>query len=119
MNVINLAEKLSQFQDPWNPRIIARLNGQLVKLAKLSGEFFWHQHENEDELFLVLKGTLRIQLRDGERALGPGEMIVIPRGVEHLPVADEECHVLLFEPESTLNTGDVENERTIRDLEEL
>ncbi|MFN2240311.1 MAG: cupin domain-containing protein [Thermoanaerobaculia bacterium] len=119
MNVINLAEKLSLFQDPWNPRIIARLNGQLVKLAKLSGEFFWHQHENEDELFLVVKGTLRIQLRDGERVLGPGEMIVIPRGVEHLPIADEECHVLLFEPESTLNTGDVENERTLRELEEL
>jgi quercetin dioxygenase-like cupin family protein len=119
MNVINLAEKLSQFQDTWNPRIIARLNGQLVKVTKLSGEFFWHQHEKEDELFLVLKGKLRIQLRDGERVLGPGEMIVIPRGVEHLPVADEECHVLLFEPESTLNTGDVENERTIRELEEL
>jgi mannose-6-phosphate isomerase-like protein (cupin superfamily) len=119
MQVINLAEKLSRFQDSWNPRIIARLNGQLVKLAKLSGEFVWHQHEKEDELFLVLKGTLRMQLRDGERILGPGEMIVIPRGVEHLPVADEECHVLLFEPESTLNTGEVENERTVRDLQEL
>lgn len=119
MNVINLAEKLSQFQDTWNPRIIARLNGQLVKAAKLSGEFVWHQHEKEDELFLVLKGTLRLKFRDGERVLGPGEMIVIPRGVEHLPVADEECHVLLFEPESTLNTGDVENERTVRVMEEL
>jgi mannose-6-phosphate isomerase-like protein (cupin superfamily) len=119
LKVINLAEKLSRFQDPWNPRIIARLNGQHVKLAKLSGEFVWHHHEKEDELFLVLKGTLRMQLRDGEQVLGPGEMIVIPRGVEHLPIADEECHVLLFEPESTLNTGEVENERTVRDLEKI
>jgi mannose-6-phosphate isomerase-like protein (cupin superfamily) len=119
MKVINLAEKLSRFQDSWNPRIIARLNGQLVKLAKLSGEFVWHQHEKEDELFFVLKGTLRLHFRDGERILSPGEMIVIPRGVEHLPIADEECHVLLFEPESTLNTGEVENERTVRTLEEI
>lgn len=119
MNVINLADKLSQFDDPWNPRIVAHLNGQLVKVAKLRGEFIWHQHENEDELFLVVKGQLTMRLRDGDRILGPGELIVIPRGVEHLPVSSDGCEVVLFEPESTLNTGNVENERTVRALEEL
>jgi mannose-6-phosphate isomerase-like protein (cupin superfamily) len=119
MNVVNLQQKLSQFSDPWNPRIVGRLNGQLVKVAKLAGEFVWHHHENEDEMFLVIRGSLRMRFRDGERLIAPGEFIIVPRGVEHLPVAEEECHVMLFEPESTLNTGNVESERTVRELEEL
>jgi mannose-6-phosphate isomerase-like protein (cupin superfamily) len=116
---INLSEKLGRFTDYWNPRIVAELNGQQVKLAKLRGEFVWHHHEAEDELFLVLHGRLRMLLRDGEVVVGPGEVIVIPRGVEHRPVADEEVHLLLFEPASTLNTGNVRSERTRERLEHL
>jgi mannose-6-phosphate isomerase-like protein (cupin superfamily) len=116
---INLGEKLALFTDHWNPRIVAELNGQQVKLAKLEGEFPWHHHAAEDELFLVLHGRLRMQLRDGEVVLDPGEAIVIPRGVEHRPVADDEVHVLLFEPASTLNTGNLRNERTRERLERL
>ena len=119
MDVVNLAERLSRFDETWSPRIVGRLNGQLVKVAKLSGEFVWHHHAEEDELFLVIAGRLRMKFRNGERVITPGEFIIVPRGVEHLPVADEECHVMLFEPESTLNTGNVENERTVRELEEL
>jgi len=119
MQPINLDAKLAQFSDPWNPRIIAELNGQHVKLAKLQGEFIWHHHEHEDELFLVLRGTLRMQFRDREVAIRPGECIVVPRGVEHRPVADQEVHVLLFEPASTLNTGNLRNERTRERLERL
>jgi mannose-6-phosphate isomerase-like protein (cupin superfamily) len=119
MNVVNLEEKLGQFTETWSPRIVGRLNGQLVKLAKLAGEFVWHKHDAEDELFLVVRGRLRMKFRDVDRIVTEGEFIIVPRGVEHLPVADEECHVLLFEPESTLNTGDVENERTVRELKEL
>ena len=113
MEKINLKEKLSLFDEHWSPRIVAELNGQQVKVAKLEGEFIWHQHETEDELFLVLKGRLRIELRDGEITLGEGECVVVPAGVEHRPVADEEVHLLLFEPASTLNTGNQRNERTI------
>ena len=116
---IALIEKLAQFDEHWAPRIVAELNGQHVKLAKLRGEFLWHHHEAEDELFLVLSGRLRMQFRDGEVTLEPGEVIVVPRGVEHRPVADEEVHVLLFEPASTLNTGNVRNERTRDRLERL
>ena len=119
MDVVNLDQKLAQFRETWRPRIVGRLNGQLVKVAKLEGEFVWHQHEAEDELFLVLHGELRMKFRDAERIVRAGELIIVPRGVEHLPVAEAECHVLLFEPESTLNTGNVENERTVRDLDEL
>jgi mannose-6-phosphate isomerase-like protein (cupin superfamily) len=119
MPAINLDAKLAQFTDHWNPRIVAELNGQHVKLAKLQGAFIWHHHDAEDELFLVLRGTLRMQFRDGEVAIGPGEFLVVPRGVEHRPVADEEVHVLLFEPASTLNTGNVRNERTRERLEQL
>ncbi|HEX9633442.1 MAG TPA: cupin domain-containing protein [Gemmatimonadales bacterium] len=119
MQVINLDAKLAQFTDQWNPRIVAELNGQHVKLARLQGEFVWHHHEAEDELFLVLRGTLRMQFRDREVAVKPGECIVVPRGVEHRPVADDEVHVLLFEPASTLNTGNVRNERTRERLERL
>jgi mannose-6-phosphate isomerase-like protein (cupin superfamily) len=114
---LNLAEKLAAFSETWSPKVIAALNGQLVKLAKLNGEFTWHSHEDEDELFLVLSGELRIELRDRVEVLGPGELLIVPRGVEHRPVAAEEVSVLLFEPASTLNTGDATDPRTITELE--
>jgi mannose-6-phosphate isomerase-like protein (cupin superfamily) len=116
---INLTGKLAQFSDHWAPRIVAELNGQQVKLAKLQGEFMWHHHPAEDELFLVLQGRLRMRFRDGDVMVEPGEVIVVPRGVDHLPVADEEVHVLLFEPASTLNTGNLRNERTREALDRL
>lgn len=117
MDKVNLAQKFSLFQDHWKPRIAGELNGQYIKLVKVKGEFVWHRHENEDELFLVVKGKLLIKLRDQDIQLEPGELVIIPRGVEHLPVAEEEAHVLLLEPKSTLNTGDVQNERTVMDEE--
>ena len=113
---INLRDKLGLIRDHWNPRIAAEVNDALVKLVKFKGEFVWHHHEREDELFLVLAGSFRMQLRDGEVIVREGEFIVVPRGVEHRPVADEECSVMLIEPRSTLNTGNVVNERTRRDL---
>jgi mannose-6-phosphate isomerase-like protein (cupin superfamily) len=120
---INLAQKLSLFSDHWKPHIVAELNGQHVKLGKFKGPFTWHHHEAEDELFLVVKGRFRMDLRENgherEVWLEEGEMIVIPRGVEHRPFADEEAQVLLFEPASTLNTGNVNNERTLRDLNRI
>ena len=119
MDVINIQEKLALVDETWSPRIVGRLNGQAVKVVKLAGEFVWHHHEAEDELFFVVAGTLRMKFRDGDRVVHPGELIIVPRGVEHLPVAEGECHVMLFEPESTLNTGNVVNERTVRDLKEI
>jgi mannose-6-phosphate isomerase-like protein (cupin superfamily) len=119
MQKINLKEKLSKFSDHWNPRIIGELNGQHVKLAKFKGEFVWHSHENEDELFLVVKGRLLMKFRDRDVWLEEGEMIVVPAKVEHQPVAPEEVHVLLFEPMSTLNTGNVTEERTRKNLEQI
>jgi mannose-6-phosphate isomerase-like protein (cupin superfamily) len=116
---IILAEKLAQIHDFWNPRIVGELNGQHVKLAKVKGEFVWHHHENEDELFFVLDGELRLEFRDGEVTLGPGELFIVPKGTEHRPVAREEVHLLMFEPASTLNTGNIRNERTVEDLERL
>lgn len=116
---INLSEKLARFADHWSPRIVAELNGQHVKLAKLKGEFVWHRHENEDELFLVLRGTLSIELRDRVVHLGEGELVIVPRGVEHKPVAEDEAHVLLLEPVSTVNTGNVWSERTVDSPERL
>ena len=113
MEAINLARKLGQFAEHWQPKVIAELNGQQVKLVKFQGPFVWHHHENEDELFWVLKGRLRMEFRDGSVWLEPGELIVVPRGVEHRPCADEEVHVALFEPATTLNTGNVVNERTV------
>jgi mannose-6-phosphate isomerase-like protein (cupin superfamily) len=110
---VNIAEKFGLFQDYWSPKIAGELNDSVVKLAKLKGEFIWHHHEAEDELFLVVQGNLLIKLRDRDIHVGPGEFVVIPRGVEHLPVAHEEVHVLLIEPKSTLNTGNVRNERTV------
>lgn len=114
MNKIDVAGKLAAIDQHWDPRIVAELNGQKVMLAKLQGEFVWHSHEHEDELFFVLYGELQIEFRDRTETLNPGEMLVVPRGVEHRPVAREEVHVMLFEPLSTVNTGDVENERTVR-----
>lgn len=119
MQTINLAEKLSLFSDHWTPRIVGELNGQQVKLAKLQGEFVWHDHANEDELFLVLKGRLRMEFRDRTVELGEGEMLIVPRGVEHRPSADEEVHVLLFEPASTRHTGNVEHALTRHRLERI
>lgn len=116
MHKVNIAEKFTRFSDHWNPRIAGELNGQLVKLARLKGEFVWHRHEHEDELFLVIKGRLLMRLRDGDIEINEGEFLIVPRGVEHLPVADEEVQVLLFEPASTLNTGNLRNERTVDDL---
>lgn len=119
METVNLAEKLATFDERWSPRIVGEVNDAHVKLAKLEGEFVWHHHEEADELFLVLRGTLRIELRDGEIELGEGEMVVIPRGVEHRPVADEEVHVMLFEPKGTSNTGSVRDERTVEEPERI
>ena len=119
IETIDLKEKLGRFQERWSPKIIAEVNDFDVKLAKLEGEFVWHHHEAEDELFLVLKGRLVIQLRDGELVLDEGQLAVIPRGVEHRPVARQEVHVLLFEPKTTLNTGNVRSERTVTELERL
>ncbi len=109
---VNLQDKLALFSEHWRPKIVAELNGQHVKLAKLQGPFVWHAHEHEDELFFVVKGRLRMELRDRTVELAEGEMLVVPRGVEHRPVADEEVHLLLFEPASTVNTGTAGGERT-------
>jgi mannose-6-phosphate isomerase-like protein (cupin superfamily) len=118
-DAIDLAAKLATFTDHWNPRIVAELNGQQVKLVKVQGSFVWHHHDDEDELFLVVSGRLRMDFRDREVWIGPGQAIVVPRGVEHRPHADEETAVMLFEPASTLNTGNVRNERTVTELERL
>jgi mannose-6-phosphate isomerase-like protein (cupin superfamily) len=119
MEKVNLAEKFAQFAEPWQPKVVAELNGQQVKLVKLAGPFVWHHHEHEDELFLVVRGRFRMELRDRVIELAAGEFLVVPRGVEHRPVADEEAEVLLFEPAATLNTGNVRNERTVVEPERL
>lgn len=119
MEKINLAEKLSLFDERWSPRIIAELNGQHVKLVKVEGEFVWHHHETEDELFLVIEGELQMELRDRTITLGPGEMFVVPRGLEHRPAANVPTSILLFEPMSTLNTGNVRSDRTRANLPTL
>jgi mannose-6-phosphate isomerase-like protein (cupin superfamily) len=110
---INLAEKLGRFAEHWSPRVVTELNDNHVLLAKVQGEFIWHQHAEEDEMFLVLHGELTIEFRDGEVRLGPGEMVVIPKGTEHRPVAPEEVHLMLIEPKVTRHTGDVVSERTV------
>lgn len=116
---INLAEKFARFQEFWQPKIAGELNGSYVKLVKFKGEFVWHQHEAEDELFLVVKGRMAIKFRDGNLALKEGEFAIVPKGVEHMPVAKEEVWVVLLEPKSTLNTGNVRNERTVENLERI
>jgi mannose-6-phosphate isomerase-like protein (cupin superfamily) len=113
---VSLEDKFGRLKEFWSPKIVAELNGQYVKLVKAKGEFVWHQHEREDELFLVVKGRLTIQFRNRNVALEEGDFLVVPAGVEHKPVAEEEAHVLLFEPQSTLNTGNVRNERTVAQL---
>jgi len=110
---VNLRDKLSSFSAHWNPKIVGELNGQQVKLVKFLGEFVWHHHDNEDELFLVVNGRFTMQFRDRDIALEAGEFLIVPRGVEHRPVAAQEVHVLLFEPATTLNTGNVVSERTV------
>ena len=119
MDKFNLDEKLARIHDTWNPRVVAELNGQQVKLVKLQGPFLWHAHEQEDEMFLVLHGRMRMELRDRTLELGEGDAFVVSRGVEHRPVAEEEASVLLFEPATTLNTGDVREERTREVLERI
>lgn len=119
MQKIDLAEKFALFGDHWNPRIVGELNGQHVKLVKALGTFDWHHHDEEDELFLVVRGRLTMRLRDGDIVLEEGEMLIVPRGVEHQPIADEEVHLLLFEPASTVNTGNVRSERTRDRLERV
>jgi mannose-6-phosphate isomerase-like protein (cupin superfamily) len=119
MQKVNLAEKLAQFSDPWKPKVAGELNGQQVKLVKFQGPFVWHHHDQEDELFLVVQGRFRMEFRDRRVWLEEGEFLIVPRGVEHRPVADVEAHVLLFEPASTLNTGNVQNERTVAQLDRI
>ena len=116
---VNLAQKLSLFSDHWSPKIVGELNGQHAKLVKLLGEFVWHHHDEEDELFLVVDGRFKMEFRDREVWIEEGEFIVVPRGVEHRPVAEEEVSVLLFEPASTLNTGNVKAEMTVAELDRI
>lgn len=116
---VRLEEKFNLFADRWSPKIVGEINESYVKLVKLKGEFVWHHHEAEDELFLVVKGSLLIKLRDRDIRLEEGEFVIIPRGIEHLPIAEEEAHVILLEPKTTLNTGDVQNERTVAVLDRI
>jgi mannose-6-phosphate isomerase-like protein (cupin superfamily) len=119
MDKVNLKEKFALFDEQWSPKVVGELNGQYVKLVKFQGEFVWHKHDHEDELFLVVEGRFRMKFRDRYVWLEEGEFLIVPRGVEHRPIADEEAQVLLFEPATTLNTGDVRNERTINELERI
>jgi mannose-6-phosphate isomerase-like protein (cupin superfamily) len=119
VNKVNLPEKFAQFTEQWQPKIVGELNGQYVKLVKFLGPFTWHHHEKEDEMFLVYKGRFRMEYRDHTEDIEEGEFVIVPRGVEHRPVADQEVQVLLFEPATTLNTGNVRNEFTVPDLEKI
>src|SRR5262249_20541927 len=119
MNKINLEEKLAVIADYWQPKIAGEVNDTAIKLVKLKGEFIWHHHENEDELFWVISGKLRMKFRNKEVVLYPGEFIVVPKGIEHLPIAEEETHVVLIEPKSTLNTGNILSEKTVANPEKI
>jgi mannose-6-phosphate isomerase-like protein (cupin superfamily) len=119
MRKVNILDKLRQFDDHWNPKIIGELNGQYIKAVKLKGSFIWHHHDLEDELFLVVRGVLKMEFRDRTEEIREGEFIIVPRGIEHKPIAEEEVHLLLFEPVSTLNTGNVETDRTRNQLDKL
>ena len=119
METVNLKEKFSRFTEHFSPKVIGEVNDCQVKAVKLKGEFVWHHHDVEDELFLVVKGTLRMKFRDREAVIREGEFVIVPRGVEHCPVADEEVHLVLIEPKSTLNTGNITNERTVAQLERI
>jgi mannose-6-phosphate isomerase-like protein (cupin superfamily) len=116
---VNIREKLSQFQEYWQPRVVGELNGQHVRLVKFKGAFEWHRHKSEDELFLVIDGSFDMQFRDRTVTVNEGEFLIVPRGTEHCPRAEREVHVLLFEPAGTINTGEVDNDRTVRDPEHL
>ncbi len=116
---VNLAEKFSKFNEHWSPKIVGEFNNCQVKLSKIKGEFVWHYHENEDELFMVAKGKLIMRLRDRDVEILPGEFFIVPRGIEHLPMAEEETHIVLIEPKGTLNTGNVSNERTVEELDAI
>jgi len=119
MEKINLKQKFSLFQDHWSPKIIGEVNDNFVKLAKLKGEFLWHHHENEDELFVVVKGKLVMNFRDKQVEVNEGEIIIVPKGVDHKPVSEGETHIMLIEPKATLHTGNVKNERTVERLERI
>lgn len=119
MEKVNISQKLSMFSDYWNPKIVGELNGQHVKLAKLKGEFVWHKHDDEDELFFVIKGSLKMEYRDKTITINENEFLIVPKGVEHRPVADEEVSVMLFEPATTLNTGDMDGELTKHILDKI
>jgi mannose-6-phosphate isomerase-like protein (cupin superfamily) len=116
---VNLAHKLALFTERWTPKIVGEVNDAHIKVVKLQGEFVWHQHDHEDELFLVVHGQMTMRFRDGDVVLDEGEMIIVPRGVEHMPVAMRECHIVLVEPKSTVNTGNAGGERTVRELERI
>ena len=116
---VEIAEKFALFDEPWSPKIVAELNDAYVKVVKLEGEFVWHHHDDEDELFWVVSGRLRMELREGQVILEAGELLVVPKGVEHRPVAEGETHVVLIEPKTTLNTGNVRDERTVDELERI
>jgi mannose-6-phosphate isomerase-like protein (cupin superfamily) len=116
---INLSEKLSLFKDHWNPKIVGELNNQHIKLAKIKGEFIWHKHDDEDEMFLVLKGSLKIYFRDRTETINENEMIIVPKGVDHKPIAEDEVSIMLFEPATTINTGTIENKYTRKKLDSL
>lgn len=119
MQVVNIKDKFSKFSDHWNPRIIGQLNGQDVKIAKVKGEFVWHNHTDEDELFYIIKGSLKIDFEDGIRTINEGEMLIIPRGVEHKPIAEKEVWIMLFEPQSTKHTGDLDTDMTVEKFEKI
>lgn len=119
MHTVNLADKFSKFQDHFNPRVLGEINDFAVKAVKLKGEFIWHHHDHEDEMFLVVKGTLRMKFRTHEAVVREGEFVIVPHGVEHMPVAEEEAHIILLEPKTTLNTGNIVNERTVSQLERI
>jgi mannose-6-phosphate isomerase-like protein (cupin superfamily) len=119
MEIVNLAEKLSKVNDYWSPKIVGELNDSHVKVVKLKGAFLWHHHTDEDEMFLVVKGRMKMRFRDRDVLVSPGEFIIVPKGVEHLPEAEEEVHIVLLEPKTTLNSGNDRNERTVVELERL
>lgn len=128
MNKVNLTEKFALIKNHWQPKIVGELNNQEIKLAKLKGEFVWHTHENEDEFFMVIKGHLTIKLRNGSSELGSkldkveldeGEFYIVPKGVEHLPIAESEAHIMMFEPKGTVNTGSLDSDRTVTNLEKI
>lgn len=119
MEKVNLSDKLSLFSEHWKPKIVGELNGQMVKLVKFKGPFIWHHHDQEDEMFYVVKGSFDMEFRDKTITINTGEFIIVPRGVEHRPNAHEETEVMLFEPATTLNTGNIENERTVKKLQKI